>query len=337
MAAGAHAAATPRPLAPADEALVRGVLARETRPLARCITLLESTRADHRARAQSVLEALLPHSGRSIRVGISGAPGVGKSTFIEALGLRLIGRGHRLAVLAVDPTSSVSGGSILGDKTRMERLARSPAAYIRPSPSGGSLGGVAEKTREAILVCEAAGHDVIIVETVGVGQSETAVAGMTDAFVLLQLPHAGDDLQAMKKGTVELADLIVINKADVDRAAAAAAARYIELALGILRPASPNWRTPVLRVSALKDEGVAEFWSAILRRDEAMKASGEFIGRRRRQALDWMWALIDAGLRERFRGHAGVRAQLERLSDSVVRGTTTPVAAAQRLLALARE
>lgn len=329
----AHAAAA-RALSAADEALVRGVLARELRPLARCITLLESTRAEHRARAQLVLEALAPHAGRSIRVGISGAPGVGKSTFIEALGLHVIGRGHRLAVLAVDPTSGVTGGSILGDKTRMGELARHPDAYIRPSPSGGSPGGVAGRTRECILACEAAGYDVILVETVGVGQSETAVAGMTDVFALLQLAHAGDELQAMKKGAVELADLIAVTKADLDREAAETAARQIEMALRILRPASPNWRTPVLRVSALAREGIGEFWQTVRRHERAMKSSGEFAERRRRQALDWMWALIDSALRERFRSQPRVRRQLERSAEAVLRGTLTPVAAAASLLAL---
>ena len=205
----------------ADQKLVAGVLARQTRAMAKAITLVESTRRDHQARAEALVEALLPDTGRSIRLGISGSPGSGKSTFIEALGLYLIGQGHRVAVLAVDPSSIISGGSILGDKTRMERLCQEPDSFIRPSPSGGSLGGVAEKTREAMLVCEAAGFDVILVETVGVGQSETTVAGMVDVFVLLQLPNAGDDLQAIKKGIVELADIIVINKADIDSKAAA--------------------------------------------------------------------------------------------------------------------
>ena len=206
-----------------DQKLVDGVLARQTRAMAKAITLLESSRRDHQARAEAVVEAILPSTGRSIRLGISGSPGSGKSTFIEALGLYLIGQGHRVAVLAVDPSSAISGGSILGDKTRMERLCQEPNSFIRPSPSRGSLGGVGEKTREAMLVCEAAGFDVILVETVGVGQSETTVAGMVDAFVLLQLPNAGDDLQAIKKGIVELADIIVVTKADIDPKAAALA------------------------------------------------------------------------------------------------------------------
>jgi len=320
------------PLARADQELVRGVLAREVRPIARAITLLESTRPDHRVRARALLEALAPHAGRSVRIGISGAPGVGKSTFIETLGMHLIGRGHRIAVLAVDPTSSVTGGSILGDKTRMARLAREPGAYIRPSPTSGSLGGVAEKTRESVLVCEAAGHDIIIVETVGVGQSEVAVAGMVDAFVLLQLPNAGDDLQAMKKGVVELADLIVVNKADIDPAAAESAARQLRMVLTLLRPSSPHWQPVVLTLSALQAAGVADFWRQIERYRDTMQAHGEFDRRRRHQQLDWMWSLIDAGLRARFRGHPEVKRQLDRLIDAVRDGAVTPLAAANRLL-----
>jgi LAO/AO transport system kinase len=239
-------------LTAADQHLVDGVLAGRRRALAKTITLVESTHGDHQRRARQVLTALLPHTGRTIRVGISGSPGAGKSTFIESLGLHLIEAGKRVAVLAVDPSSSVSGGSILGDKTRMELLlCQRDEAFIRPSPSAGSLGGVADKTREAMLVCEAAGFDVIIVETVGVGQSETTVAGMVDAFVLLQLPNAGDDLQAIKKGIVEIADLIVFNKADIDERAAAFARGQMRAALTMLRSTSPNWRPPVLTVSAL--------------------------------------------------------------------------------------
>ena len=315
-----------------DRALVDGVLARQLRPLAKAITLIESQREDHKARAQGVLEALLPHTGGAMRVGISGVPGVGKSTFIEALGLYLIEQGLRVAVLAVDPSSSLTGGSILGDKTRMERLSQNPAAFIRPSPSAGSLGGVAEKTRETMLVCEAAGFDVLIVETVGVGQSETAVAGMTDLFCLLQLPNAGDDLQAIKKGIMELADLIVINKADLDPAAAMRAKAQIKTALHMLRPASPNWTVPVLTLSALKKEGIAEFWQTVGDYRRALTASGEFDARRRHQALAWMWELIDAGLRSRFRTHPQVKHALPGLARAVEEGATTPSAAALRLL-----
>ena len=238
-----------------DQKLVDGVLARQTRAMAKAITLLESARSDHQARAEAVLEALLPATGRSIRVGISGSPGSGKSTFIEALGLYLIGQGHRVAVLAVDPSSSISGGSILGDKTRMERLCQDPNSFIRPSPSRRFARRRGEKTREAMLVCEAAGFDVILVETVGVGQSETTVAGMVDVFVLLQLPNAGDDLQAIKKGIVELADIIVINKADIDPKAAALAKHQFEGALAMLRSTSANWRPPVVTLSARGGNG----------------------------------------------------------------------------------
>jgi LAO/AO transport system kinase len=319
-------------LAAADQQLVEGVLARQPRALAKAITLIESTRRDHQARAEQVLAALLPHTGQAIRVGISGAPGAGKSTFIETLGLHLIERGHRVAVLAVDPSSTLSGGSILGDKTRMEKLSTNPNAFIRPSPSGGSLGGVAEKTREAMLVCEAAGFDVVIVETVGVGQSETTVAGMVDAFVLLQLPNAGDDLQAIKKGIVELADLVVINKADLDAKAAQFAKHQFENALGLLRSTSAHWRPKVLTLSAQTGAGVADFWQEIERHGKTLEASGELAQKRRRQALDWMWTLIDAELRNRFRHHEGVRHDLEKVSRCVTAGSMTPAAAAHRLL-----
>jgi LAO/AO transport system kinase len=317
----------------ADQQLVEGVVARRPRALARAITLVESTRRDHQARAAAVLEALLPHTGRSLRLGISGAPGAGKSTFIEALGLYLTGRGHRVAVLAVDPSSSLSGGSILGDKTRMERLSREPGAFIRPSPSGGSLGGVAEKTREAMLVCEAAGFDVILVETVGVGQSETAVAGMVDVFVLLQMPNAGDDLQAIKRGIVELADVVVVNKADLDPPAAERTRHQFEAALAMLRGTSPTWRPPVLTASAATGAGVEAFWAEIERYRDAMSAGGEFQAKRRRQAIDWMWALIDGGLRARFREHPKVRHDLDPVGRAVSAGRMAPAAAAARLLA----
>ncbi len=322
----------PESLDPADRELVAGVLARQLRPLAKTITLIESTHPAHKARARAVVEALLPASGGSIRVGISGVPGVGKSTFIEALGLYLIEQGLRVAVLAVDPSSSLTGGSILGDKTRMELLSREPAAFIRPSPSGCSLGGVAAATRETLLACEAAGFDVIVVETVGVGQSEIAVAGMTDIFCLLQLPNAGDDLQAIKKGIMEMADLIVVNKADIDAAAAMRAKAQMTTALAMVRPASPNWRPPVLTLSALQKQGMADFWSEVLRYRDAMRASGEFEGKRRHQALAWMWELIDSGLRSRFRDDDKIKADLPRLTAAVEAGRATPAAAAQLLL-----
>jgi LAO/AO transport system kinase len=320
------------PLTPADRSLVDGVLAGQRRALAKAITLVESTRADHQQRAQHVLNALLPKTGGAIRLGISGVPGAGKSTFIEALGVWLIDRGHRLAVLAVDPSSTVSGGSILGDKTRMEQLAQREAAFIRPSPSAGSLGGVAEKTREAMLLCEAAGYDVIIVETVGVGQSETTVAGMVDMFCLLQLPNAGDDLQAIKKGIVEIADVVVINKADLDPAATEVTRAQWRNALHMLRPTSPAWAPPVIALSALRKEGLADFWAQVEGYRAALEPSGELAARRRQQALSWMWQLIDAELLQRFRRHHGVQAQLPRLSRSVERGEVTPYAAARALL-----
>ncbi len=317
-----------------DNDLVQGVIAGQRRALAKAITLVESTRTDHHQRAQAVLGALLPETGKSIRIGISGVPGVGKSTFIEVLGMYLIERGHKLAVLAVDPSSSVTGGSILGDKTRMELLSQRSEAFIRPSPSSGSLGGVAAKTREAMLLCEAAGYDVLIVETVGVGQSETAVAGMTDCFVLLQLPNAGDDLQAIKKGIMELADLVVFNKADLDPAAAQMAATQMRSALGMLRSASPAWRPPVLTLSAAKKEGIEYFWNTIEDFRAKLVASGDFASRRQHQALAWMWQQIEDGLRHRFREHAGIKAALPELSKAVAAGSVTPTAAAQRLLAM---
>jgi LAO/AO transport system kinase len=322
-------------LSAADQKLVDGVLSRgadQRRALAKTITLIESVRADHQQRAQNVLDTLLPHTGRAIRIGISGVPGAGKSTFIEALGIWLIDQGKRLAVLAVDPSSSVSGGSILGDKTRMELLCQREEAFIRPSPSSGSLGGVAEKTREAMLVCEAAGYDVVIVETVGVGQSETAVAGMVDMFCLLQLPNAGDDLQAIKKGIVEIADMVVINKADIDPKAAQVVRAQWKNALHMLRPTSPNWAPPVITLSALHKEGIPGFWAQVENYSAALTPTGEFAARRQRQSVDWMWSLIDSGLRQYFRQHPAVRTGLSDLSMAVSEGRTTPGAAAYRLL-----
>lgn len=323
----------------------------QRRALAKAITLLESTRPDHRLRADALLNALLPHSGASFRLGISGVPGVGKSTFIEALGLHLIGRGHRVAVLAVDPSSTVSGGSILGDKTRMEQLSVHPQAYIRPSPSSGTLGGVAEKTREAMLVAEAAGFDVVIVETVGVGQSETAVQAMSDMFVLLQLPNAGDDLQAIKKGVMELADLVVINKADLDPDAATRARAQISGALRLLglhdqhgrrahaTPEHPHdgatlWSPQVMQLSALKASGLDEFWAQVTRFRELQAASGRLAERRQQQAQAWMWERIEAGLRARFRAHPQVQAQLVTSTEAVRAGRLAASVAARRLLDL---
>jgi LAO/AO transport system kinase len=305
----------------------------QRRAMAKAITLLESTREDHRRAGDELLNALLPHTGKALRIGISGVPGVGKSTFIEALGLFLAERGHRVAVLTVDPSSSLSGGSILGDKTRMERLSVHERAYIRPSPAAGNLGGVAEKTREAMLVCEAAGHDVVIVETVGVGQSETAVAGMTDLFVLMQLPNAGDDLQAIKKGVMELADLVIINKADLDEAAATRARAQITSALRVL---GAHARVParVLQLSAAKGTGIEAFWQAALALHAAREQSGALAARRHEQDQTWMWERIDAGLRQRFRQHAAVKAALPTVTQQVRQGTLAASAAARRLLEL---
>lgn len=308
----------------------------QRRALAKVITLLESTHKDHRVRADALLAALLPHAGHSFRLGISGVPGVGKSTFIEALGLRLVGQGHRVAVLAVDPSSSVSGGSILGDKTRMEQLSVHERAFIRPSPSGGTLGGVAEKTRETILACEAAGHDIVIVETVGVGQSETAVAGMTDCFVLMQLPNAGDDLQAIKKGVMELADLVVVNKADIDPDAATRALAQLTSALRWLGPHA-HAAVEVLPLSARTGQGVAVFWETVSRLRTAREASGELAARRREQDQAWMWERIEAGLRQRFRADPRVREALPGLSEAVRAGRLPPSVAARQLLELSAE
>ncbi|MDE2368682.1 MAG: methylmalonyl Co-A mutase-associated GTPase MeaB [Burkholderiales bacterium] len=323
----------------ADQALVDAITgagsnaAAQRRAVAKAITLIESTRADHRLRADALLDALLPASGRSFRLGISGVPGVGKSTFIETLGLFLVERGHRVAVLAVDPSSSLSGGSILGDKTRMERLSVHERAFIRPSPAAGTLGGVADKTREAMRVCEAAGHDIVIVETVGVGQSETAVANMTDMFVLMQLPNAGDDLQAIKKGVMELADLVVINKADLDEAAATRARAQITSALRYFGPHG-HGSAPVLQLSALKGDGLAEFWAAVTAFRDSQQAAGAIESRRRAQDESWMWERIEAGLRRRFRDDAAVRAALPAITEDVRTGRMAASVAARRLLEL---
>ena len=306
------------------------------RALAKAITLLESTRLEHRARADQLLNELLPHTGHGMRLGISGVPGVGKSSFIEVLGMALIAKGHRVAVLAIDPSSSLSGGSILGDKTRMERLSVNEAAYIRPSPASGTLGGVAERTREAMLVCEAAGYDVVIVETVGVGQSETAVASMTDMFVLLQLPNAGDDLQAIKKGVMELADLVLINKADLDPDAATRAQAYISSSLRMFGAhATPEqWVTRVMQLSALKAQGIDTFWSAVEEFHAKRRASGEFDARRKQQALAWMWDIVHARLYADFRHHAAVRNALTATVRDVTEARVAPSSAARSLLNL---
>ena len=323
------------------EAILHGDAPRRRRGIAKAITLLESTRADHRALADELLTALLPHTGKALRLGLSGVPGVGKSTFVETLGLHLTGRGLKVAVLAIDPSSSVSGGSILGDKTRMERLSREPNAYIRPSPSSCNLGGVAEKTREAMLVCEAAGYDVVIIETVGVGQSETAVHDMADMFVLLQLPNAGDDLQAIKKGVMEMADLVVINKADIDPVAATRAQAQITSSLRLLGfhgrhddSAAPQWQPRVLQISALEGTGVEDFWAAVEEYRNINTGNGKLAQRRQQQSQAWMWERIDAGLKDAFRTHAGVSGQLPELTQRVQQGTLAASTAARQLLQL---
>jgi LAO/AO transport system kinase len=328
------------------DAITQSTGAQQRRAIAKAITLLESTRADHRAQADELLTALLPYTGKSFRLGISGVPGVGKSTFIEVLGLYLIEQGHRVAVLTIDPSSTVSGGSILGDKTRMEKLSVHEQAYIRPSPSSGTLGGVAEKTREAMLVCEAAGYDIVIVETVGVGQSETAVANMTDMFVLLQLPNAGDDLQAIKKGVMELADLVVINKADIDADAATRAQAQISSSLRLLgMHGNPEhdphvasaWHPKAIQISALHGKGVDMFWAAVTEFRRLGQANGKLAERRQHQALAWMWERIDAGLKQAFKQNPAVRAQLPAMTDAVVQGRIAASTAARNMLQSAME
>ena len=305
----------------------------DRRALGRAITLVESIRDDHREQAERLQEALLPHRLDSIRVGISGVPGVGKSTFIEALGQHVIEKGRRVAVLAVDPSSKLSGGSILGDKTRMETLTRQPDAFIRPSPAGTTLGGVARRTREAISICEAARYDVVLVETVGVGQSETAVKEMTDMFVLLLSPAGGDELQGMKKGIVELADMILVNKADgeFETSARHAVSDYCS-AIHLLRPASPNWQVPVAACSALSGMGIDEAWTHVEDYETTLGDSGEIAQRRAEQARSWLWSEVGDTLLERLKAHPDVRSVLSGLEDQVVHGTTTPAAAARRVL-----
>jgi len=343
----------------------RGV--KQRRAIAKAITLLESTRSEHRLLADTLLNTLLPRAGRAFRLGISGVPGVGKSTFIEALGLFLIAQGHRVAVLTVDPSSSLSGGSILGDKTRMERLSVHPSAYIRPSPSSGNLGGVAEKTRESMMVFEAAGYDVVIVETVGVGQSETAVSSMTDLFVLMQLPNAGDELQAIKRGVMELADLVVVNKADIDPDAATRAQSQILSSLRLFgmhgHPDRAHhdqsiWQPTVLQLSALKAigmkpptcaaatdasaaasernvaGGLGAFWAAVQTFRDLQTQNGQLAARRIQQTQAWMWERIEAGLKSRFRAHPAVQAALPAALDAVLAGRLAASVAARQLLEL---
>ncbi len=302
--------------------------------LARAITLVESRRADHQARARDLLASAMRETGKAQRIGITGVPGVGKSTFIDALGMMLIEQGHRVAVLAVDPTSRRSGGSILGDKTRMARLAADERAFIRPSPAGETLGGVSRKTRETMLLCEAAGYDIVLVETVGVGQSETVVADMVDFFLVLMLPNAGDELQGIKKGVLEVADLIAINKADLDAKAAKRAARAYEIALHILEPADPDWSPPVHTVSAVSGDGLPELWAAIEMHRKKTEASSSRARRRAEQQVRWLDSLIEEGLAQGFARTGAVSARMRVLRQAVAAGQIPASSAADELLAL---
>ena len=314
--------------------LAQGMRAGNRTILARAITLVESRRADHQAAARQLVQELLPTTGHAIRVGITGVPGVGKSTTIDALGIHLTGQGHKVAVLAVDPSSKRTGGSILADKTRMPRLAADPAAFIRPSPTSGSLGGVAAKTRETLLICEAAGFDVILVETVGVGQSETAVADLTDFFLLLMLPGAGDEIQGIKKGVIELADIIAVNKADGDnlKRAAAAAAEY-RAALHILVPRSPNWIPEVVTYSALTGQGIADLWARILAHRTALTSTGEHDARRRDQQVKWMWTMLEERVFARLKTEPVLRARLPAIEREVAQGRLSPALAVDEIAA----
>lgn len=318
-----------------DDPLHAPLLAGDRRALARAITLVESTREDHRRRSDALLAALLPRTGRSTRLGITGIPGVGKSTFIERFGLELIGQGRRVAVLAVDPSSKRTGGSILGDKTRMELLARDPNAFIRPSPSGGTLGGVARRTREAMLLVEAAGYDVVLVETVGVGQSETSVADMVDMFLLLLAPGGGDELQGIKRGIMELADLIVVNKADGDLVPAARRAQVeYQAALHLMRPKNAGWTPHVLLASALKGEGLGKVWEAAEAHRKVLAETGDLSRLRAAQAKAWFWTELREGLFSALKSDRQAAALVPELEREVAEGQTTPTAAARRLLGL---
>jgi LAO/AO transport system kinase len=314
--------------------LQHGIRAGDRAVLARAITLIESKRSDHQKAARQLVQDLLPLTGRAMRVGITGAPGVGKSTTIDALGTFLTGEGRKVAVLAVDPSSARTGGSILADKTRMAQLAADDNAFIRPSPSAGTLGGVAAKTRETMLACEAAGFDAILVETVGIGQSETAVADMTDFFLALMLPGAGDELQGLKKGLVELADMIAVNKADGDNLgrAKAAAAEY-RAALHILTPRSPNWPPPVMTYSALTRDGIAELWAQAIAHRDKLTATGELAARRREQQVKWMWTMLDDVWRARIASEGKLKARLPQLEAAVAAGKLTPARAVDELVA----
>jgi LAO/AO transport system kinase len=314
------------------ESLADRVIARDRAALARAITLIESRKSAHQEMARALMQAVLPQTGRAIRVGITGVPGVGKSTLIDTLGTNLTAEGHRIAVLAIDPSSSRTGGSILGDKTRMVRLATDRNAFIRPSPAAGTLGGVAARTRETMLLCEAAGFDVILVETVGIGQSETAVADMTDFFLVLMLPGAGDELQGIKKGVLELADMIAINKAEGEGRGRAEAAKAEYLAaLHILQPASSTWSPAVVLVSGQANEGLDVLWGAVEEHRRRMQASGEFDQRRRAQQVKWMWTMLEDRLRAKLRSDDNVKRHVAALEARVVNGELAPTLAVEEI------
>jgi len=315
------------------QSYIQGVLARDRRVLAKTITLIESSLPAHQEMARIIIDRLVPYAGKALRLGITGVPGVGKSTFIESLGTILVRKGHQVAVLAVDPSSKRSGGSVLADKTRMEKLAVEKSAFIRPSPSGDILGGVARKTRETMMVCEAAGFDVMIVETVGVGQSETAVASMVDFFLVLMIAGAGDELQGIKKGILELADAVVVNKADGDNIEKTEFTRkQYDSALRFLAPSSPSWTPPVMTCSALEMVGIEKIWEIVLDHRKKLLATGELEANRKRQAVDWMWSLIKEGLKKRFYQNPDVKKMLPKIAKEVENGTTASALAASRLL-----
>jgi len=315
------------------DSFVQGILDGNRRMIAKTITLIESRLKEHQLQAFKVVEKILPHTGKSIRLGITGVPGVGKSTFIENLGVTLADAGHKVAVLAVDPTSRRSGGSILGDKTRMEKLSAHENAFIRPSPAGETLGGVASKTREIMLVCEAAGFDVILVETVGVGQSETTVSSMVDFFLVLMIAGAGDELQGIKKGVLELADGIAINKADGDNLIAVEKAkRDLEIAMHLIQPETPTWSTPVVSCSSVIEGGTKNIWDIILAHNKKFKKSGEFELRRKNQSLEWMWTLVEDGLKQRFKNNEKINKAIPAISNMVENDKISPTAAAEQLL-----
>lgn len=313
--------------------LLEEILQGKRRAMAKAITLLESTNPESFEQGQELLESLLPHTGKALRIGITGVPGVGKSTFIEAFGLFLIEQGHHVAVLAVDPSSPITGGSIMGDKTRMKELSQHPDAFIRPSPSSGVLGGVARKTRETVLICEAAGYNIVFVETVGVGQSETLVASMVDLFLLLMLPNAGDELQGIKKGVLELADLVVVNKSDgVQESQAITTQSEFRKAMQLLSSSKSSWSPPILRCSALEKKEMDTIWEAVKKFWEAMQNSGEWEQQRRSQSEKWMWALVEEGLLTNFRNHPNIQKSIPELQKSVTSGKILPTTAARQLL-----